>query len=157
MIGTVSSDEKADVVRKYGADEVINYAQNDFSEETRKITDGKGADLILDAVGKPTVEKGLNCLGPFGHLILYGRAGGVPDPVNLFSLFQKSIKVSGFILYTVSAIPSLHKKGITESLKLMEEGKLNIVVGQTFPLSEAAEAHRHMESRKSVGKLVLIP
>ena len=157
VIGTVSSDEKADVVRKYGADEVINYAQNDFSEETRKITDGKGADLILDAVDKPTVEKGLNCLGPFGHLILYGRAGGVPDPVNLFSLFQKSIKVSGFILYTVSAIPSLHKKGITESLKLMEEGKLKIVVGQTFPLSEAAEAHRHMESRKSVGKLVLIP
>ena len=113
--------------------------------------------MILDAVGKPTLEKGLTCLAPFGHLIVYGRAGGAPDPLNLFSLFQKSVKVSGFILYTVSALPEVHKKGIQQSLKLMDEGKLKLLIGKSFALAEAAQAHRHMESRQSVGKLVLIP
>ena len=157
VIGTVSSAEKAALVKEYGADEVINYATHDFSEETLKLTDGKGVDLILDAVGKPTLEKGLTCLAPFGHLIVYGRAGGAPDPLNLFSLFQKSIKVSGFLLYTVSAMPGVHKKGIQQSLQLMDDGKLKLLIGKSFPLAEAAQAHRHMESRQSVGKLVLIP
>ncbi len=157
VIGTVSTDEKAALAKEYGADEVINYATQDFSEETLKLTAGKGVDLILDAVGKPTLERGLKCLAPFGHLILYGRAGGVPDPLNVFSLFQKSIKVSGFILYTVSAMPDVHHKGIQQSLQLMDEGKLRLLIGKSFPLAEAAEAHRHMESRQSVGKLVLIP
>lgn len=157
VIGTVSSAEKAALVKEYGADEVINYATQDFSEETLKLTGGKGVDLILDAVGKPTLEKGLTCLAPFGHLIVYGRAGGAPDPLNLFSLFQKSVKVSGFILYTVSAMPEVHKKGIQQSLKLMDEGKLKLLIGKSFALAEAAQAHRHMESRQSVGKLVLIP
>ena len=157
VIGTVSSAEKAALVKEYGADEVINYATQDFSEETLKLTEGKGVDLILDAVGKPTLEKGLSCLAPFGHLIVYGRAGGAPDPLNLFSLFQKSIKVSGFLLYTVSAMPGVHKKGIQQSLQLMADGKLKLLIGKSFPLAEAAQAHRHMESRQSVGKLVLIP
>ncbi len=157
VIGTVSNDSKINPVKEYGADAVINYATQDFAEEALKLTNGKGVDLILDAVGKPTLEKGLTCLAPFGHLILYGRAGGVPDPVNLMSLFQKSLKVSGFVLYTVSAMPDKHREGIEKSFQLMEQGKLKMLVGKTFPLAEAAEAHRYMESRQSVGKLVLIP
>src|SRR5712692_242962 len=157
VIGTVSSDSKINLVREYGADAVINYATRDFAEEAMKLTDGKGVDLILDAVGKPTLEKGLHCLAPFGHLMLYGRAGGIPDPVNLMSLFQKSLKVSGFVLYTVSAMPDKHREGIEKSFQLMEQGKLKMLVGKTFPLAEAAEAHRYMESRQSTGKLVLIP
>jgi len=157
VIGTVSNDSKINLVKEYGADAVINYVTQDFAEEALKLTNGKGVDLILDAVGKPTLEKGLNCLAPFGHLILYGRAGGVPDPVNLMSLFQKSLKVSGFVLYTVSAMPDKHREGIEKSFQLMQQGKLKMLVGKTFPLAEAAEAHRYMESRQSVGKLVLIP
>ncbi len=157
VIGTVSSDSKINIVKEYGAEAVINYATQDFAEEAMKLTNGKGIDLILDAVGKPTLEKGLSCLAPFGHLILYGRAGGVPDPVNLMSLFQKSLKVSGFVLYTVSAMPDKHRQGIEKSFQLMEQGKLKMLVGKTFPLAEAAEAHRYMESRQSTGKLVLIP
>ena len=157
VIGTVSTEEKAALAKEYGADEVVNYASDDFAEETLKLTDGKGVDLILDAVGKPTLEKGLKCLAPFGHLVVYGRAGGVPDPLNVFSLFQKSIKVSGFVLYTVSAMPDVHRKGIEESFARMAEGKLKLLIGRTFPLADAAEAHRHMESRQSVGKLVLLP
>jgi NADPH2:quinone reductase len=157
VIGTVSNDSKINLVKEYGADAVINYVTQDFAEEALKLTNGKGVELILDAVGKPTLEKGLNCLAPFGHLILYGRAGGPPDPVNLMSLFQKSLKVSGFVLYTVSAMPDKHRQGIEKSFQLMEQGKLKMLVGKTFPLAEAAEAHRFMESRQSVGKLVLIP
>ena len=83
VIGTVSSDDKADLVRKFGAQEVINYATHDFAAETMRITNGRGVDLILDAVGKPTFEKGLACLAPFGHLILYGSAGGAPEPIDI--------------------------------------------------------------------------
>ena len=157
VIGTVSSDSKVGLVKEYGADAMINYATQDFAEEALKLTNGKGVDLILDAVGKPTLEKGLRCLAPFGHLILYGRAGGPPDPLNMMTLFQKSLKVSGFVLYTVSAMPDKHREGIEKSFQLMREGKLKLLVGKRFPLAEAAEAHRYMESRQSTGKLVLIP
>ncbi len=157
VIGTVSSDSKIGLVKEYGAEAVINYATQDFAEEALKLTDGKGVDLILDAVGKPTLEKGLRCLAPFGHLMLYGRAGGPPDPLNLFTLFQKSLKVSGFVLYTVSAMPDKHREGIEKSFQLMGQGKLKLLIGKSFPLAEAAEAHRYMESRQSTGKLVLIP
>lgn len=157
VIGTVSSNSKFDLVKQYGADEVINYEAQDFSEEVLKLTNKRGADLILDAVGKPTLEKGLRCLAPFGHLVLYGRAGGIPDPVNLMSLFQKSIKVSGFVLYTVSSMPDKHREGIERSFQLMKDGKLKLLIGKSFSLADAAEAHRLMESRGSVGKLVLVP
>ena len=157
VIGTVSSDSKIGLVKEYGAEAVINYATQDFAEEALKLTDGKGVDLILDAVGKPTLEKGLRCLAPFGHLMLYGRAGGPPDPLNLFTLFQKSLKVSGFVLYTISAMPDKHREGIEKSFQLMGQGKLKLLIGKSFPLAEAAEAHRYMESRQSTGKLVLIP
>jgi NADPH:quinone reductase len=157
VIGTVSSDAKAEVVKKYGADDVINYASSDFAAETMRLTGGRGADLILDAVGKPTFEPGLKCLAPFGHLILYGRAGGPPDPLNVFRLFEKSVKVSGFVLPVVYGIPELMREGIEKSFQLMRDGKLKLVIGKTFPLAQAAEAHRFMQSRQSVGKLVLIP
>jgi NADPH2:quinone reductase len=85
-MGTVSSDDKFELVRKVRADWVVNYERQDFAAET----DGRGVDVILDAVGKPTFEKGLRCLAPLGHIILYGRAGGAPSPVNPLELFGKS-------------------------------------------------------------------
>lgn len=157
VIGTVSSDAKAALVKEYGGDEVINYASSDFAAETMRLTGGRGADLILDAVGKPTFEPGLKCLAPFGHLILYGRAGGPPDPINPFRLFEKSVKLSGFVLPVVYAKPDLMREGIEKSFQLMRDGKLKLLIGKTFPLAQAAEAHRFMESRQSVGKLVLVP
>jgi len=157
VIGTVSSDAKAALVKEYGADEVINYASHDFAAEANRLTGGRGVDLILDAVGATTLDKGLTCLALFGHLILYGRAGGPPEPLNLFRLFEKSIKVSGFVLYTVAAVPDVMRRGIEESFKLIAEGKLRLLVGKSFPLAQAAEAHKFMEGRQSTGKLVLIP
>jgi NADPH2:quinone reductase len=157
VIGTVSSDNKISLVKEHGADEVINYATKDFAEEAKRLTGGRGVDLILDAVGATTLEKGLTCLAPFGHLILYGRAGGPPEPLNLFRLFENSVKVSGFTLYTVAVVPEVMRRGIEESIRLVAEKKVKIVIGKTFPLAQAAEAHRFIESRQSTGKLVLIP
>src|SRR5271167_1892370 len=79
VIGTVSSTSKAALIKEYGADDVINYATDDFAVEANRLTGGRGVDLILDAVGATTLEKGLTCLAPFGHLILYGRAEGPPS------------------------------------------------------------------------------
>src|SRR5260370_27532061 len=92
VIGTVSSDGKAAIAKEYGADDVINYASNDFAVEANRITGGRGVDLILDAVGATTFDKGLTCLAPFGHLILYGRSTGPPEPVNPFSPFAHAGK-----------------------------------------------------------------
>jgi NADPH2:quinone reductase len=157
VIGTVSSAAKAKLAKEYGADDVVNYDTEDFAAEVMKLTDKRGADLILDAVGKPTFEKGLTCLAPMGHLVLYGRAGGPPDPLNVFKLFQRSTKVSGFMLNQNHVGAERWRKGIEDSFRLMKEGKLKLLIGKKFPLVEAAEAHRFMESRGSTGKLVLIP
>ena len=157
VIGTVSTEGKERLAREFGADEVINYAAQDFAEETLRLTGGRGVDVILDAVGKPTLDGGLRCLAPFGHLILYGRAGGLAEPLNLYRLFEKSQKVSGFVLYTLSAMPARMREGIENSFALMRAGKLRLLIGRTFPLEQAAEAHRFIESRESTGKLLLIP
>src|ERR1700728_1999202 len=157
VIGTVSSDSKAALAKEYGADDVINYSTTDFAVEANRLTGGRGVDLILDAVGATTLDKGITCLAPFGHLILYGRAGGPPEPLNLFRLFEKSTKVSGFTLYAVAAVPDVMRRGIEDSFKLIADGKLKLLVGQSLPLADAADAHKFIESRQSTGKLVLIP
>ncbi len=158
VIGTVSSDDKVDLVRKFGASDVINYETRDFAAEVMRITNGRGVDLILDAVGKPTFEKGLSCLAPFGHLILYGSAGGAPDPIDVRrSLFPKSLKVSGFVVPMVYGMGEIHRRGLDAVFQLSREGKLTIPIGKTFPLAEAADAMRFLQSRRSTGKLLLIP
>ena len=157
VIATVSGDSKAALAKENGADAVINYATQDFAQEALRFTEGKGVDLILDAVGKPTLDGDFRCLAPLGHLIVYGRAGGSPDPFNLLSLLGKSHTVSGFVLYTMFDMPENKLEGIVHSFQLMQEGKLRLRIGKTFPLAEAAEAHRYLESRQSAGKLILIP
>jgi NADPH:quinone reductase len=157
VIGTVSSDEKIAFVRKFGADEVINYATRDFAQEAMRLTGGRGVDLILDAVGKPTVVKGLGCLAPFGHLIVYGRAGGIPDPVNPLVLFGKALRLSGFAVPMVYAMHEIHRRGVDDVYRLAREGKLTVPIGRKFALADAAEALRYLQSRRSVGKLLLLP
>ena len=158
VFGTVSSDAKAALVKTHGADAVINYATEKFADEVLKLTDGHGADLILDAVGKPTFEEGLRCLALFGHLILYGRAGGPTDPLNVATLSAKSQKVSGFMVPAVTRnFPEKTRQSAEHCFALMREGKLRLHIGKTFPLAQAADAHRYLESRQSTGKLVLLP
>ena len=158
VLGTVSSDAKAALVRQHGCDAVINYATEKFADEILRLTDGRGVDLILDAVGKPTFEEGLRALAPFGHLILYGRSGGPTDPLNVATLSAKSIKVSGFMLPAVTRnFPDKTRESAERCFALMREGRLALHIGRTFPLGAAADAHRFLESRQSTGKLVLLP
>ncbi len=157
VIGTASSEDKLELVGKFGADDVINYQTHDFAEETMRLTGGRGVDLILDAVGKPTFEKGLRCLAPFGHLILYGSAGGPPDPITVTSLFGKALKVSGFVVPMVYGMHEIHRRGLDDVFRLAREGKLTVPVGKRFALSEAVEALKYLESRRSTGKLLLLP
>jgi NADPH2:quinone reductase len=158
VLGTVSSDAKARLVQEHGADAVINYATQKFADEVLRLTEGQGVNLILDAVGKPTFEEGLRCLAPFGHLVLYGRAGGPTDPLNVATLSPKSHKVSGFMIPTVTrTFPEKTRESAEHCFALMREGRLTLHIGKTFPLAEAADAHRYLESRQSTGKLILIP
>jgi NADPH2:quinone reductase len=157
VIGTVSGNDKFDFVRRFGADWVVNYEKCDFAEEAMKLTGGKGVNLILDAVGRPTFEKGLRCLAPLGHLILFGRAGGAPEPLNPLALFGKSIKVSGFAVTMMYALREHHRRALDDVFRLAREGRLMVPIGGSFPLADAVRAHHFLESRRSMGKLLLVP
>jgi len=158
VLATVSTEAKAALAKAHGADTVINYATQNFADEVLRLTGDRGVDLILDAVGKPTFEDGLRCLAPLGHLILYGRAGGPTDPLNVATLSPKSITLSGFMLPTVTrGFPDKTRESAERCFTLMREGRLKLHIGRTFPLAHAPEAHRLMESRQTVGKLILLP
>jgi NADPH2:quinone reductase len=158
VFGTVSSDAKAGLVKEAGADAVINYVRDKFADEVLRLTADRGVDLILDAVGKPTFEEGLRCLAPFGNIVLYGRAGGAPDPLNLSVLSPKSQKVSALSLPTLTrGFPDKTRESAERCFALMREGRIKLHIGKTFPLAQAAQAHRYLESRESTGKLILLP
>jgi NADPH:quinone reductase len=158
VFGTVSNDAKAALAKEAGADAIINYVKEKFADVILKSTGDRGVDLILDAVGKPTFEEGLRCLAPFGNIVLYGRAGGAPDPLNLSVLSPKSQKVCALSLPTLTRnFPDKTLESAQRCYALMREGRLKLYISRTYPLAQAAEAHRHMESRESTGKLILLP
>ena len=158
VIGTAGSEEKAQLARDAGADEVIIYTVQDFETEAKRITDGKGVDAVYDGVGKTTFEKDLNVLRFRGYLILYGAASGAVPPIDPMILNKK-----GSIYLTR---PSLHhyihtreelEKRSRDVLEMIAQGALKLRVHKTYPLAEAATAHRDLEGRKTTGKLLLIP
>lgn len=158
VIGTVSTEEKARLVREAGAHEVILYTTQDFEAEVKRLMDGKGLQVVYDSVGKDTFEKGFNCLAPRGYMVLYGQSSG---PVPLFDLQVLNAKGSLFLTR-----PSLNHHILTREellrragdvLGWIHKGELKLRIGATFPLAEAAEAHRQLEGRKTTGKVLLIP
>ena len=156
VFGTTSSEEKAKLARDMGADEVILYNKADFAERIKELTQGRGVDLVLDSVGRATFAGSLKCLAPFGHVILYGAASGPPEPINVFgTLFERSLKVSAFNLYTIRQRPEEARAGIQRVMNWIADDKLKIVIGLRLPLAQAAEAHRRMEGRETVGKILL--
>jgi len=158
VIGTVSTDEKAKLAREAGADEVILYTRQDFEAEVKRLTDGKGLQVVYDAVGKTTFEKGFNCLAPRGMMVLYGQASG---PIGPFD--PQTLNAKGSLFLTR---PSLNHHIVTraelvqrsnELLGWIRDGKLKVRTEFEFPLKDAAEAHRALEARKTTGKVLLIP
>lgn len=154
VFGTVSSDEKARLVQELGADEVIRYDREDVVTRVHELTGGRGVDLVLDAVGASTWAGSLQALAPFGHLISYGSASGPPPPLDVQTLFAKSLKVSAYWLRTPHP-PGLHRQALESLIRDVSEGRLRIHIGLKLPLAEAAEAHRRLEGRETVGKVVL--
>ena len=157
-IGTVSTEAKAALAREAGADEVILYTEQDFEAETRRITGGRGVDVVYDSVGKSTFDKSLNCLRPRGTLALFGQASGAVGPLQL-----QRLNAGGSLFVTR---PSLVHHTLTREelvgrandvFEMVASGELSVRIDREFPLSAAAEAHRRLEGRLSTGKLLLIP
>ncbi len=158
VIATVSTEEKAKLARGAGADEVILYTQADFEAETKRLTGGKGVDVVYDSVGKTTFEKGLNILRPRGMMVLFGGSSGAVPPFDLVALSQKgSLYITRPTLahYTATREELVGRSSAVFSM--MAAGKLKLRIEHTYPLAEAQRAHRDLEGRKTTGKLLLIP
>jgi NADPH2:quinone reductase len=158
VIGTVSTEEKAVRAREAGADEVINYAQADFEAEVKRLTDNKGVDVVYDSVGKDTFDKSLNCIRRRGYMVLYGQSSGSVPPVDPQTLNAKgSLFLTRPFLahYTADRAELLSR--VNDLFQWIAAGALKARIDKTFPLAEAAEAHKYLESRQSKGKLILIP
>ena len=157
VIGTVSTEEKAKLAREAGADDVILYTQTDFEAETRRLTGGRGVDVVYDSVGKTTFEKGLNILRPRGYMVLFGGSSGPVPPFDLIQLSQKgSLYVTRPTLTHYVATREDLEMRAGAVFSMIAAGKLKLRIAHTYPLKDAAQAHRDLEARRTTGKLLLL-
>lgn len=158
VIATVSTEEKAQLARDAGADEVILYTKEDFVAEVARITDGQKLPVVYDSVGKDTFDGSIDCLAPRGYMVLYGQASGRVAPVDPQVLNSKGslfLTRPTMVHYTLTREELEWRTG--EIYGWAAEGKLNARIGLTVPLAQAADAHRALEGRKTTGKVLLIP
>ncbi len=156
VFGTVSTEEKAAIARKSGADEVILYTEREFDVEVRRLTDGRGVDVVYDSVGKTTFEKSLNSLRPRGVLVLFGQSSGPVAPFDPGILNAKgSLYLTRPSLghYLLNREELLWRAG--DVLDQVASGHLKLRIDKAYPLADAAAAHRDLEGRKTAGKLLL--
>jgi NADPH2:quinone reductase len=154
-IGTVSTEEKAQVAREAGADHVILYTKQDFAEEAKKITGGRGVDYIVDGVGKTTFTKNYDALRNRGWATVFGMASGPAEPVGPNSLMTKALTISGGSLFNFMTSREEVSRRANDVFAGLREGWLKLRIFRTLPLEQAAEAHRLLESRGTTGKLLL--
>ena len=156
IIGTASTPEKRELAKKAGADEMIDYTTQDFAAETRRITNGAGVDVVYDSVGKTTFDQSIDCLRRRGMMALFGQSSGPVPPMDpqllnrKGSLFLTRPKLGDY----VATREELVVRG-DQLLGWIQSGKLDVRIGAEFPLAQAAEAHRALESRKTTGKILL--
>jgi NADPH2:quinone reductase len=155
VLGTVSTEEKARAARAAGADEVIRYTQQDFVAEVKRLTQGRGVDLIIDGVGKTTFAGDLEAAAVRGHVVIFGAASGPADPIVPNSLMPRSLSVSGGNLGNYTRTREEMLRRARDVMEGLGAGWLRLNIGRVFPLEQAALAHRLLEGRGSVGKLVL--
>lgn len=158
VLTTVSTEEKEQLARAAGADEVIRYTERDFAEDVMTLTDGRGVDVVYDSVGKTTFDKSLDVLRPLGYLVLFGQSSGPVEPVDPGIL---NLKGSLFLTRPTMAhyIPTrealLQRAG--DVLGWIGSGELDLRIGDRFALADAADAHRALQGRKTTGKVVILP
>jgi NADPH2:quinone reductase len=158
VIAVVSSAHKAQVVEAAGADDIIISSKQEFDVEVRRLTDGRGVDVVYDSVGKATFERSLNCLAPLGMIVLYGQSSG---PVPAFDTAVLNSKGSLFLarpsLTNYIASRSDLEWRASDIFSWLGAGKLTVSIDQALPLCEASKAHERIASRQSIGKLLLTP
>lgn len=158
VIGTVSTEAKAKLAKEMGADHLILYTQSDFLAEVKKLTDGRGVNVVYDSVGQTTFDKSLDCLRPRGYLVLFGQSSGPVPPFDPGKLAAK-----GSLFLTRPSLPhyTLERSELLQRandvFNWTATGKLKVRIDKTFPLAEVAEAHRQLEGRKTTGKVILLP
>ena len=158
VIGTVGSDEKIDLAKKNGCDEVINYSKEDFSKKVMEITDGKGLPVVYDGVGKSTFEKSVKCLKTRGMMVSFGNASGALEPVDV----PKTLQPKGLFFVRPSMQQYLHtREELDEASKTLFEkissGKVKVEIYKKYKLDDIKQAHIDIESRKIIGPAVIIP
>lgn len=157
IIATASSDEKLEHAKAMGATHLVDYSKEDWVDEVKSITDNKGVDLALEMVGGEVFNKTLKCLAPFGRLVIFGAASGEQVEFHPGQLMRKNQSVIGFFLPQIMRKPELFQQSFKELLGYMATGQLKLTIGGSYPLADAAEVHRLLQSRKTIGKLVLKP
>ncbi|MDX1762892.1 MAG: quinone oxidoreductase [bacterium] len=158
VLGTVGSKEKADVARNHGCDHPILYREENFVTRVREITEGKGVSVVYDSVGKDTFLGSLDCLRPMGMLVSFGQSSGPVDSFNPGLLAQKGslfLTRPSLMHYTAKREDLL--ANASELFAVVEKGAVKIEIKQTYPLKDAARAHRDLESRRTTGATVLVP
>jgi len=158
VITTVSTKAKAELSREAGASDVILYTEKDFETEVKRLTGGKGVDVVYDSVGKTTFEGSLNCLHPRGLLALFGASSGPVPPFDPALLNSKgSLFLTRPTLFSYIATREELVAGARELFAAVASRKVRVVIGQTYPLARAADAHRDLEGRRTTGSSILLP
>ena len=158
VIGTVSTLEKAQLARGAGADHVINYVEEDFESAVRRLTGGRGVQVVYDSVGKTTFAKSLNVLAPRGMLVTFGQSSGAIPPFDPLLLSQRgSLFLTRPVLGHYIATRDDLLGRANETLGWVANGRLKVRIDSEYPLGAVADAHRRLESRQSAGKILLIP
>jgi NADPH2:quinone reductase len=158
VIGTAGSSEKAAIAKRAGADEVIVYTEQDFVAEVRRLTNGRGVDVIYDSVGASTFLKGLDAIRPRGMMVLFGQSSGAVAPFDPGILNAKgSLFLTRPSLGIYAATREELEWRAGDVLNWIDAGKLKLRIDRTYPLAQAADAHRDLEGRKTAGKLILLP
>ncbi|HLE27791.1 MAG TPA: quinone oxidoreductase [Anaerolineales bacterium] len=158
VIATASTEEKAQRARESGADEVILYTQADFEVEVKRLTNGAGVDVVYDSVGKTTFDKSLNCLRRRGYMVLYGQSSGAVPPMDPQTLNAKgSLYLTRPTLGHYTADRAELRQRANDILQWTKSGDLRVRIDKTFPLADAAEAHRYLGDRQTKGKVLLLP
>ncbi|HUS97333.1 MAG TPA: zinc-binding dehydrogenase, partial [Hyphomicrobiaceae bacterium] len=158
VIGTAGSDEKVALAKAHGAAHGINYNTENFTDRVKEITGGKGVDVVYDSIGKATYPASLDCLKPLGLFVTFGNASGPIASIEPGTLAAKgSLFVTRPTLFTYTANRQALVANANDLFDVVKKGAVKIKVNQTYPLAEAAQSHRDLESRKTTGSTVLLP
>jgi NADPH2:quinone reductase len=158
VIGTVGSDEKAELAKAHGCEHTINYTREDFAKRVRELTGGAGVPVVFDSVGKSTFAGSLDCLRPLGLLVSFGNASGPVPPFELSLLTQKgSLYVTRPTLATYTATRADLEATATDLFDVVRSGAVKVEVRHTYALKDAEQVHRDLEGRKTTGSVVMLP